>query len=487
MEYKKKKVLIVDDQKDYLKLIINELKSEFDICYSDSLYGLKNIILDKLDVALLDIRLNKDDSENTDGIEILKILHNERPDIPVIMMTAYGDVDIAVESMKFGAVDFIQKNKVEIADIRKIIQTNLEKYKLTRKISELEKKLQLLEPGEIVGDSDFIKNIRRLVDMVANDGYVTVLLQGATGTGKELVARAIHSKGVRNKNPFVAFSISSLNRSLVESELFGHEKGAFTGAGKRKIGYIEKANGGILFLDEIGELDPEIQMKLLRFLENKTFRRLGSTDDIQVDLQIIAATNKNLETAVREKNFRDDLYFRLKTFQIFLPELKERKKDIPQLAKYFLKLFHLQGRTRITTISNDAMELLKSYLWPGNIRELKSCIERAVIYAEYNEHKGIIVEDLPLDVRQGEVKELKGLQIEIQNGGTDIHKELRRLELAYIEKALEKVGGKKIEAWKILGYNDRYAMQRRIKRIIQSNNNLLYEFPLLQKLYKRCS
>ena len=271
MEYKKKKVLIVDDQKDYLKLIINELKSEFDIRYSDSLSGLKNIILDKLDVALLDIRLNKDDSENTDGIEILKILHNERPNIPVIMMTAYGDVDIAVESMKFGAVDFIQKNKVEIADIRKVIQTNLVKHKLTRKISELEKKLQLLEPGEIVGDSDFIKNIRRLVDMVANDGYVTVLLQGATGTGKELVARAIHSKGVRNKNPFVAFSISSLNRSLVESELFGHEKGAFTGAGKRKIGYIEKANGGILFLDEIGELDSEVQMKLLRFLENKTF------------------------------------------------------------------------------------------------------------------------------------------------------------------------------------------------------------------------
>ena len=190
---------------------------------------------------------------------------------------------------------------------------------------------------------------------------------------------------------------------------------------------------------------------------------------------------------MREKNFRDDLYFRLKTFQIFLPELKERKKDIPQLAKYFLKLFHLQGRTRITTISNGAMELLESYLWPGNIRELKSCIERAVIYAEYNEHKGIIVEDLPLDVSQGEVKELKGLQIEIQNGGTDIHKELRRLELAYIEKALKKVGGKKIEAWKILGYNDRYAMQRRIKRIIQSSNNLLYEFPLVQKLYKGCS
>lgn len=483
MSNKKKKVLIVDDQQDYLQSLASVLGTEFEIQTASSLAEFKRLRLDELSLVLLDIRLDDSDPSNREGMDVLKLLRRDFPDLPVVMMTAYGDVDIAVEAMKLGAADFIQKTKVDVHEIRKVIHSNLERFRLKRKISELKEELQRLEPGEIVGSSPNIEEIKRLVDMVARDGHATVLLRGPTGTGKELVARAIHSRGIRKEGPFVAVSIAALGKNVVESELFGHEKGAFTGADRRKIGYIEKADGGILFLDEIGELDPEVQVKLLRFLENKTFQRMGSTEEIKVDLQLIAATNQDLETAVREKRFREDLYFRLKTIQIFLPTLAERTEDIPQLAVYFLSLYRSQGRTKISTISDEAMHFFQTYSWPGNVRELKSCIERAIIYAEYNTHDQILPDDLPLEVRHGKSEGSRGLSIEIPESGVRIDEELARVELAYVEKALRMVGGKKTEAWKVLGYNDRYAMRRRIKRIVEDNRKVLEEFPLLQRLY----
>ena len=483
MGYKKKKVLILEDKLDYLKSLANELRSEFDISLTSSLSDLQKISFNEIDIALLDIRLNDSDPSNIEGINILEFIKKENPELPVVMMTAYGDIDIAVESMKLGASDFIQKNKVNISDIKNIIYNHIEKSKLKKKISELEVELQRLEPWKIIGSSPNIQEIKRLVEMVASDGYVTVLLRGPTGTGKELVARTIHSKGVRKDWPFVPVSIASLSKNLVESEIFGHEKGAFTGAEKRKVGYIEKAKGGILFLDEIGELDPEVQVKLLRFLDNKTFHRMGSPDEINIDLQLIAATNHDLEEAVQRKQFREDLYFRLKTIQIFLPTLHERTEDILQLANYFLRHFQLQGRTKISTISTEATRILLSYSWPGNVRELKSCIERAIIYAEYNSHDQILPEDLPLEIQLDKLKDLRSISIEIPEKGVNINEELAQFELAYIERALKLVGGKKADAWKVLGYNDRHAMRRRIEKIVKKNQNVLDKFPLLKKLY----
>ena len=478
------KILIVDDDPDYLRSLSSVLKRDFSVMTASSLKEAGKRLRQGLHLVLLDIRLDEADPANRDGIELLKRIKEERPDLPVVMMTAYGDIDLAVEAMKLGAADFLQKAKVDVREFRKTIQNVLEKSKLQRRLSELEEDLHRLEPWEIVGDSPELSEIKRLIDMIAEDGQTTVLIRGGTGTGKELVARAIHDRGVRKDGPFVPVSISSLSKTVVESELFGHERGAFTGADRRKIGYIEKADGGVLFLDEIGELDPEIQRKLLRFLDHKTFTRMGSTDEITVDFQLLAATNRDLEKAVEDGAFREDLYYRLKTIQIFLPALSERMEDIPKLAYHFLELFRTQGRTAIVEISDSAMGLLKRYIWPGNIRELRSSIERAIIYADHNGHSHITLDNLPYEIRASTSGPPRTWSVEVPEGGIHITEELARLELAYIEKALKIAGGKKTEAWRLLGYNDRFAMRRRIESMMDKFPLLLNAFPYVREKYQ---
>ncbi len=480
------KMLIIDDDISYLNSLNDVLKRDFSIVTASSLIEAEDLLHPGFDLVLLDIRLDDSDPSNQDGIKLLRRVKDEQFDLPVIVMTAYGDIDIAVEAMKLGAADFIQKAKVDTGEFRKTIKGVLEKSRLQRKVLELEEDLHRLEPWEIVGDSREILEIKRLIDIIAKDGQTTVLIRGTTGTGKELVARAIHARGVRKGGPFIPVSISSLGKFVVESELFGHEKGAFTGADKRKIGYIEKANDGILFLDEIGDLDQDIQLKLLRFLDNKTFSRMGSTQETKVDLQLLAATNRNLEKTVEDGTVREDLYYRLKTIQIFLPFLSERTEDIPKLAHHFLNLFRIQGRTTIGEISDQAMVLLKNYSWPGNVRELKSSIERAIIYADYNRHGQIMPDDLPYEIRNiisGHTS--THLSLEIPEKGVNISEELAGFELIYIEKALRILGGKKTEAWRLLGYNDRFAMRRRIEIIANRFPHLLNSFPYIRENYRK--
>jgi len=279
-------------------------------------------------------------------------------------------------------------------------------------------------------------------------------------------------------------AIASLNPNLVESELFGHEAGAFTGAKGRRVGLIEKAKRGILFLDEIGDLPAEAQLKLLRFLEERRFSRVGSSNELEVDVQVLAATNRNLEEAVDRGLIRQDLYFRLKSIQIFLPSLKERAADIQPLVRHFLKLFREQGRTRITQISTDAMRSLVRYQWPGNVRELRAVIERATIYANYNSHQQIEEEDLPLEVLNTTIHSNKAPhQLEIGSGGVNLDSELAKLELSYIEEALRITQERKTEAWKLLGLNDRFALLRRSKLLLQRYPSLASEFPTVQRLY----
>ncbi|HIE29300.1 TPA: sigma-54-dependent Fis family transcriptional regulator [Candidatus Poribacteria bacterium] len=480
----KSKILIVDDDTEYLTSLANVLKRDFSVMRASSSKEAKALLPSRPDLALLDIRLDDADPNNREGIEILKFIKRETPTIPVVMMTAYGDIDIAVEATKLGAADFIQKIRMDIREYRKAIQNVLERTRLERKVSVLEEDLHRLETWEIVGDDPKILEIKRLVDMIAKDGQATVLIRGETGTGKELAARAIHEMGIRKKEPFVSVAISALSPTVVESELFGHEKGAFTGANKRKIGYIEKADGGVLFLDEIGELDQEIQLKLLRFLDNKSFSRVGSTDEIEVDLQLLAATNKDLEKAVEEGDFRADLYYRLKTIQIFLPTLVERIEDIPKLVYHFLSFFRAQGRTKIEKISDSAMQLLKRYDWPGNVRELKNCIERAIIFAERDGHSQITPEVLPYEI-QSSHSVPTDLPVELSQEGIDITEELARVELDYIEKALKMVGGKKTEAWKLLNYNDRFALYRRVKLLTKRFPHLLADFGFIEAMFGR--
>ena len=270
---------------------------------------------------MLDIRLDEEDPQNQEGIDLLKQFPEQRPDIPVVMITAYGDVNQAVECMKLGAADFVEK-KASLAEIRQRLFNALQHSQFSRKAKHLEEYLEQKEPLEVIGESPAIQEVKRLIQMVAKDGYIPVLIRGETGTGKELVARAIYRWGWRTNGPFVPVPLVSIPETLLESELFGHEPGTFTDAKKRKIGWIEKARGGVLFLDEIGDLPMQVQVKLLRFLEERHFTRLGSTSPIQVDVQVVSATHQNLEKAVEEGRFREDLYYRLKGMQIELPPFK---------------------------------------------------------------------------------------------------------------------------------------------------------------------
>ncbi|HEV3470354.1 MAG TPA: sigma-54 dependent transcriptional regulator [Pyrinomonadaceae bacterium] len=481
MSEAREKVLVVDDSAEFRDALGDALEDDFDIDLAASAEEAQRKLAG-VGVVLLDVRL-KEDGVNRDGLLLLEAIRQSQPELPVVMMTGYADIDMAVEALRLGATDFVQKSRVDVREFRKVIEKALERSKDKRRIASLEDDLRRLEPWEMVGDDPKIQEVRRLVEMVAQDGYTTVLVRGDTGTGKELVARAVHSRGWRREAPFVAVSPQALPRDLIESELFGHVKGAFTDAREPRVGYVEKAQGGVLFLDEVGELPPEMQVKLLRFLETRTFARLGSTVEVKVNVQIVAATNRNLEQAIRQGQFREDLYFRLKSMEIRIPPLRERPDDIPSLSDHFLFMFRQQGRTKLAGISPGALRLLSSYSFPGNIRELKNIIERSMQFAANQGHTLIEASDLPLDVQQVSKTTTSPIMLPLGEDGINLDAELARIELAYIQNALQQTEGKKTEAWRVLGLNDRFALRRRVKRIGEAYPHLISSFSLVQKLY----
>ena len=473
-------VLVVDDDPEYRVALKDALDPEFAVTLAASAEEAKKLLNRSLSVVLLDVRLKDESVANKDGLVLLEAIKQLQPDVPVVMMTNYADIDMAVDAWRLGAADFIQKARCDHREFRKVLKNAIEMSTLKRNFTSLKEDYKRFEPWEMVGDDPKIQSVRELIDRVAQDGYSTVLVRGETGTGKELVARAVYSRGWRSKGPFIA--LPSLSRELIESQLFGHSRGAFTDAKQTSIGYLEKAHGGVLFLDEIGELPMDMQVKLLRFLETRTFARLGSTQEITVDIQVVAATNRDLEQAVKQQQFREDLYFRLKSIDIRVPPLRDRPDDIGLLCDHFLSTFRQQGRTKITGISPAAIELLKKYNFPGNVRELKSFIERMMMV---NSERQALIEpwDLPLEVQQASVAETKSVRLPIGEGRIDLDAELARLELAYIQDALELTEGKKTEAWRMLGLNDRFALGRRVKRIGKAYPHLISSFSLVQKLY----
>ena len=481
----KPKLLIIDDDESLLTTWKRVLGSEFNIITAyESKKGLHYYVSENPDIVLLDIKLHEEIQDDRSGVDVLRKALEFRPGTPIIMISAYGDVTTAVECMQTGAVDFIEKQRADIVEIKQRIHAAISYSRLKRRAKELEDELNRKEPFDLVGKSLIINEIKDVIKIVAQDGYATVLIRGETGTGKELVAHAIHKMGWRSNDPFVAVNIGALNRNLIESELFGHEVGAFTDAKKRRIGYIEKANGGILFLDEIGDLPLDVQSKLLRFLETRSFNRIGSTDEIKVNLQIVAATNQDLEEEIKRGQFREDLFFRIESFEIQVPPLRKRKEDIQWLVEYFLSMFKQQGRTTTTEISPKAMDDIVSYDWPGNVRELKGVLERAIIYSKYRNHSSLEREDLSLDISKAD----SDSKLSITNNewlNIDLDEELARIELNFIEEALRKTGSKKTEAWKILGLNDRFALRRRIKSIQKKYKYLTNEFQLIKQSFEK--
>lgn len=480
-------ILFVDDDADFRLSTVRGLRKHFQILEAGDADSARGQAFKPVDCVLLDIRLDDRVQEDRSGLELLQWFKDQLPLLPVVMMTSLNEVDVAVQAMKLGADDFILKSKLSLRELVKSIENAIQKNRMARQLHSLRDQLDRLQPTRLIGMDPKIQEVRRLIQMVAQDSHLPVLIRGDTGTGKEVVAHSIHTSGIRGEGPFVVVFLSALSKDLVARELFGHEKGAFTDAKERGIGYVEQADGGILFLDEIGELSSEIQVQLLRVLETQQVTRIGSTRPIQLDFQLVSATNRNLEQAVAEGYFRQDLYFRLKTIEIRLPSLAERPGDIPLLVDSFLEALNRQGRTKAHGITPEALKRLQAYPWPGNVRELKQTIEAAVLHASLDGDAVIDVGHLLLgtgeQVSSSEKQEVETRPIHLTEDGVDIQCELARVELSYIEEALRQTGGMKTEAWKWLGYNDRFAMQRRVRNITKNFPKLMSEFPLIAENY----
>lgn len=475
-------LLLVDDNEEALTSLKRLLTRDYEVRSATSQSEALQQLSPPPDIALLDMRLEENDADNREGIALLETLRQQFPQLPVLMHTAHGDVDAAVECVRLGAVDFIEKPRADVREIRTRLSRALEQARLWRRVTDLEQELNLIEPRQIIGASPQMQEVKQSIEAVANDGRVTVLLEGESGTGKELVARALHASGWRHSGPFVAVVLAALPPDLIEGELFGHEVGAFTDARKRYIGYLERAKDGLLFLDEIGELEPRLQVKLLRFLEEREFQRLGGTNPISVDVQVVAATNSDLRANVEEGKFREDLYFRLKGFDIRIPPLRERSEDIPLLVDHFLGLFHHQGR-KVLRFSPQAMDCLLQYNWPGNVRQLRNTAESALFRAGYRKHLQVEEEDLPPEFFESQTRG-DSLQVaSLDFDSLSLDEALAKTELAFIERALQQVQGKKTEAWKLLGLNDRFALLRRVKKIADRYPNLINDFSFLKNAY----
>jgi DNA-binding NtrC family response regulator len=368
-------VLVVSEEEETLQSLADTLiRRGYRVLTAQGGYeALPLLECDTVHVVLTDLKMHQ-----LGGLEVLRAAHAVDPDIAVIMMTRFGSIPSAVEAMRCGAYDYLTK-PVNLHELEMVVQRAAAQLEVNAEVQEL-RRLQDIEYGfeNIIGNSPTMRRIYRTIIQVAASAG-TILLGGESGTGKELIARAIHRNSPRQDKPFIALSCAAFSEGLLENELFGHERGAFTGANEQKRGLFELANGGVLFLDEIGEISLTTQVKLLRVLETKEFLRVGGTTPVTVDLAIISATNTNLEEAVRTKTFREDLYYRLRVVTIEVPPLRQRSEDIPLLVNAFLEEFNERHQKKIAGLSAEAMRRLLQYPWPGNVRELRNCLESLVI------------------------------------------------------------------------------------------------------------
>jgi len=441
-------LLLVDDEESFRKLVGKELsRAGYTVETAGNLEEARRQIAQKsFHLIVLDVRM-----PDGSGLDLLKEIREIAPTTEVVMLTAYGTVQEAIRAMKDGAYDFLTK-PCKLGELEAVLEKAIEKQNLERGNVALQREVDRLQPSErFVGLTAAVRELLRMVARVAETDS-TVLIRGESGAGKELVARAVHRQSRRASQPFVVVDCASLHENLLQSELFGHEKGAYTGAIRLKHGLFEVADRGTIFLDEIAEVTPPLQVKLLRVLETGTFRRVGGTVDIKVDVRIIAATNRSLETMMKEGLFREDLYYRLNVFSVHIPPLRERRDDIPPLVEHFIRNSSIVPKRSIT-VSPDSMEVLQRYTWPGNVRELENVVERALILCD----GGVVEpEHLPMGVRLTPSFEESGDDNELL--------ELEEVERRYIKRVLEMCKGHRHRAAAILGISERN-LYRKLKEI----------------------
>lgn len=405
------------------------------------------------DIVVTDLKL-----PGRDGMEILRAVQPRAPQTLGILVTGYGTIQNAIQAMRLGVFEYLLK-PVNFEELQLVLERARELQRLHMENRQYRQEIQRrFAPQNLIGHSDSMRRILDLIEKVA-DSDSTVLIFGETGTGKELVARAIHYRSNRMDKPLVPINCAAIPGDLLESELFGYEKGAFTGAHKTKAGRFELADGGTLFLDEIGEMSPQLQVKLLRVLQERSFERLGAVKSIQVDVRIVAATNRDLEASIRDGKFREDLYYRLSVIPIHIPPLRDRREDIPVLIEHFLENFNKQKKKEVEGITPRAMEALVQYSWPGNVRELENLVERLVVIKRAGT---IDLDDLPEKIRGADFEDNLP-RIFLPEDGIQLDAAVHRLEKELIIQALKRTNGVKKEAARLLGMK-RTTLIQKMKR-----------------------
>jgi DNA-binding NtrC family response regulator len=432
-------ILVVDDEQLIRWSLKDRLSSEgFRVIEADTAASAIARGEEGVDLVLLDYKL-----PDGDGLQVLKKLKERDPDILVILLTAFSSIETAVEAMKHGAYHFANK-PFNLDEIVLLVEKALETTRLRREVKTLRaNQAQPYSFDRIVGSSSALVSIKGLMRKVASSPASTVLLNGESGTGKDLAAKVIHYNSDRAQKPFMNITCSALAEALLESELFGHERGAFTGADRQKRGLLETADGGTVFLDEIGEMAPGLQAKLLRFLEEKAFKRVGGTVDIQVDVRVIAATNRKLDEEVRAGRFREDLFYRLNVLPIMLPPLRDRTDDVPSLVDFYLDSYNAEFKRHVRGVAPDAMKRLQAHGWPGNIRELRNTVERAMLLSE-----GDVLQSDDFTIGGPSAVRL-GDRVELPPNGID----LEQLERSLVVQALERTQWNQTRAAGLLGLN----------------------------------
>jgi two-component system response regulator PilR (NtrC family) len=457
------KILVVDDEpsmREMLRIVLR--RDGYDVTVAaNGKQALDILQRERVDLLLSDIRM-----PDLSGVEVLRAAKETNRDLVAFMMTAYASTDSAVEAMRLGAVDYFTK-PFSMDEMRLKVRQHLETLRIKQENVLLKRALNTSnEFCNIIGRSEAMLELFKMIETIAKTNS-TVLITGESGTGKDLVARAVHYNSLRRERPFVALNCGGLPETLLESELFGHMRGAFTGADSNKKGLVEVAERGTIFLDEIGEMNQTMQVKLLRVLQDRRFRRLGGTEEVQADIRVIAATNQDFSKMVAEGRFREDLYYRINVIQVHLPPLRERREDVPLLAEHFLAKYAKAAAKSVHSISHDALELLSAYAWPGNVRELENVVERAVALEQT---PIVLPESLPAHVRSGVGLPTKGVSAsagsiggapsssanlpDIQEG-FDLEALGEEFYRHYIALALEKSGGVQTRAAEMLGMSFR--------------------------------